>query len=68
MSREKGGRGEGVGIPGPISGEGPPATDIWWSSLETCSNLAAIETYMVASGRYASYWNAFCFEVCIANF
>ena len=30
-----------VGIPGAMSGGGcsPPTTDIWWSSLETCSNF-----------------------------
>ena len=53
----------------------PPATDIWWSSLETCSNLLIwgprasarhlvvdIEAHIVStSRRYSSYWNAFLF-------
>ena len=52
----------------------PPVSDIWWPSLETCSNLftlgpnvhwcwylVAVDTCMFgASGQYdASYWNAF---------
>ena len=46
----------------------PPASDIWWSSLETCSILftsgpihpPAVLTSSGGhrSGRYASYWNA----------
>ena len=55
--------------------QGPPASDIWWQSLETCSNLynsghplqswhlMAIEGHMFdASWRYASYWNVFLFS------
>ena len=51
-----------------------PASDIWWSLWETCSNLFIwgplpkwhlvmdIEACMVGtSGQYASYWNAFLF-------
>ena len=46
----------------------PPATDIWWSSLETCLNLftwGPIPRIVLTSscghqsGWYASYWNAF---------
>ena len=65
--------------PSPIpSGQGnsldrePSASDIRWSSLETCSNLftlgplqpvlVAIEACMIStSGWYTSYWNAFLF-------
>ena len=47
----------------------PPATDIWWSSLETCSNSFPCGPtpttpphlcwhLVVPSGRYASHWNA----------
>ena len=53
-----GGREVGIpgpgGIPGPISGGGYsrsrvqdlPATDIWWSSLETCSNFFTGEAHL----------------------
>ena len=56
---------------------GSPGSDIWWSLLETCSNLfiwghsplpqewhlaVAIEVHIVdGSERYGSYWNAFLF-------
>ena len=48
----------------------PPASDIWWSSLETCSNLfsrgparpllptSSGSHLRLASGRNASFWNA----------
>ena len=49
-----------------------PATDIWWSSLETYSNLSTwgltyssdmewwpLKHVWLVSGRYAFYWNAF---------
>ena len=56
--------------------QGPPAptSDIWLQRLETCSNmltwgntpnwcwhLVATEAVRLASGQYASYWNAFLF-------
>ena len=50
----------------------PPCSDIWWPSLETCSNLFTwgslppctdiwwlLKDMQLASGQYASYWNAF---------
>ena len=61
--------------PLPISDLKPPTSDIWWSSLKTCSNLfiwrpPSKEQHLVVaiegrtfgeSGRYASYWNVFLF-------
>ena len=52
----------------------PPATEIWWWSLETCSNFFTWEptpscTPVLTSsgghrgGRYASYWNAVLLEL-----
>ena len=53
-----------------------PASDIWWPSLETCSNLFTwwsfppstyiwwlLKHVQLASGWYASYWNAFLFSI-----
>ena len=49
---------------------GLTASDIWWPSLETCSNLftwgppCSIDIWcLLASGRYSSYWNAVLFLV-----
>ena len=59
-----------------LTGQGPPTSDIWWPSLETCSNLFTsglppTSAYIwwplkyvrsaLVSRRYASYWNAFLF-------
>ena len=58
--------------PPPTPSTQPPASDIWWSGLETCSNmftwghpptswhLVAIEVTGTVGGssRYISYWNA----------
>ena len=59
----------------------PPVSDIWWPSLETCSNmftsrslLTSTDIYWqsthvrLASAQYASYWNVFLFNhICILN-
>ena len=55
-----------------------PSTDIWWSSLKTCSNLFIWGPNVyphwywhlhawLASGRYASYWNLSCYELFMLN-
>ena len=59
----------------PQSKAPPPASDNWWPSLETCSNLFTWETpsptttdiwwpkhVWLASRWYVSYWNAFLFN------
>ena len=53
-----------------------PASDIWWPSLETSSNLFTWGSFLpstdiwwllkhvqLASERHASYWNAFLFSI-----
>ena len=59
------------------TGPRSPATDIWcgnhhWRPVQTCSlhwhMVKAIEAHIVgASGRYASYRNAFLFKLCDGN-
>ena len=70
-----------MGPPGP----GSPASDIWWPSLEICSNLFIephctgllsptstdiwwpLKYIRLASGRYASLWNAFLLFNCVLS-
>ena len=45
----------------------PPASDTWWPSLETCSQLASWLlshcSSLLRCGWYTSYWNAFMFKL-----
>ena len=41
----------------------PPASDIWWSSLETQVPTQPAEHVRLASGRSAPYWDAFWFRL-----
>ena len=55
--------------PWPLKPQPPPASDIWWSSLKTCSNLFIWghpqnniwwwSHVWFTNGWYISYWNAF---------
>ena len=60
----------------PYASPSYPGSDNWWPSLETCSNLFTWgppnstdiwwlpKHICIASGRYASYWNAFLLNTC----
>ena len=59
-----------MGSPSP--GSHPSVSDIWWPSLETCSNMFTSRSLLTStdiywpsthvSAQYASYWNVFLFN------